>query len=412
MTAKLRLVHVINSFEPGGAEAMLCNLLLRADRSRFDVSVASLIDDLNVAGPVIEAGIPVATMGMTAGVPDPRGAVRLTRHLRALRPAVVQTWMDHSNLIGGLAARLACDARVVWGIHHSDHVRGVAKRSTLMTVSACARLSRRVPSRIVCCSEHSRMLYARRGFADERMVVIPNGFDTARFRPDPAARLAVRDELGIPPGAPVVGLVARYDPLKDHATFLRAAALLARKVPAARFVLCGNRVNRENESLAEQIAAAGVGDRCHLLGLRRDVARVTAAMDVATSSSISEAFPLAVGEAMACGVACAVTDVGDSAMIVGPTGRVVRPQDPAALAAAWGDLLAMDPDARARMGAAARQRVCELFDLGAVTRRYEQLYEEVASAPGGAPQPAGEPADPDAGAAADPHAERPAATVV
>jgi glycosyltransferase involved in cell wall biosynthesis len=183
-------------------------------------------------------------------------------------------------------------------------------------------------------------------------------------------------------------------------------------VPAARFVLCGNRVDRDNEALAEQVGAAGVGDRCHLLGMRRDVARVTAAMDVATSSSISEAFPLAVGEAMACGVACAVTDVGDSAMIVGPTGRVVPPQDPAALAAAWGELLAMDPDARARLGAAARQRVCELFDLGAVTRRYEQLYEEVATPSGGAATPAGEPAEPQPLAATEPHAERPAATVV
>jgi glycosyltransferase involved in cell wall biosynthesis len=379
MSEKLRVLHIINSLEAGGAEAMLCNLVLRMDRQRYDVSVASLIDNLNVAGPLLEAGVAISTMGMKPGAPDPRGLWRLVRHLRRVRPAVVQTWMDHSNLIGGLAARLACDARVVWGIHHSEHVPGVAKWSTLATVWGCARLSRRVPSRIVCCSEHSRTLYGKRGFADERMAVIPNGFDTARFRPDAAARLSVRRELGIDDHAPVVGLVARYDPLKDHGTFFRAAKLLADKLPAVHFVLCGTRVDAANVELAEQVRAAGVGPRCHLLGLRRDVPRVTAAFDVATSASISEAFPLAVGEAMACGVVCAVTDVGDSARIVGPTGRVVRPRDAEGLAAAWRELLAAGPNERARVSAAARQRICEQFNLGAVTRRYEQLYDEVAA---------------------------------
>jgi glycosyltransferase involved in cell wall biosynthesis len=389
-----KVVHIINSFEPGGAEAMLCNLVLRMDRARFEPSVVALIDDLQVAGPLLGAGIPVTTMGMRPGVPDPRGFVRLIAHLRRERPAVVQTWMDHSNLIGGVAARMACRARVVWGIHHSDHVRGVAKRSTLITVWACARLSNRVPARIVCCSEHSCRLYWARGFAADRLAEIPNGFDTGAFRPDPAARLAVRAELAIDPDAPLVGLVARYDPLKDHDTFFHAAAMLVRARPDVRFLLCGNRVDKDNPALVAQVRALGLAGHCRLLGMRRDAARIHAALDVATSSSISEAFPLAVGEAMACGVPCAVTDVGDSARIVGPTGRVVPPRDPAALAGAWADLLGMGVAARAELGAAARQRVRELFDLGAVTRRYEDLYEELAArepAPGPPPGPPGDP---------------------
>ena len=379
-TKKIRLVHVINSFEFGGAEAMLCNLVARADRGRFDVSVVSLIDNLTVAGPVLEAGVPLVTMGMKPGLPDPRGIARLAAHLRRERPDVVQTWMDHSNLIGGLAARAAGRARVVWGVHHSQHVPGVAKRSTLMTVSACAMLSRRLPARIVVCSEHARTLYAGQGFDAGRMHVIPNGFDTARFRPDLEARLAVRREIGVGPETPLVGLAARYDPVKDHATFLRAAALLARERPDANFLLCGAGVDAANAELTAQVESLGLRDRCHLIGPRRDMPRVYAALDVAASSSISEAFPLAVGEAMACGVPCAATDVGDSALIVGDTGRVVPPRDPPALAAAWDELLAMTPGARRELGAAARRRVCERFDLGAVTRRYEALYSELARA--------------------------------
>jgi glycosyltransferase involved in cell wall biosynthesis len=375
---KVRVVHVINSFEFGGAEAMLCNLLVRSDRARFEPSVVALIDDMTVAEPVRQAGIPIATMGMRPGLPDPRAIWRLARHLRRLRPAVVQTWMDHSNLIGGLAARFTPGAKVVWGIHHGDHVPGVAKRSTLMTVAACARLSACVPARIVCCSQHARTLYARRGFDADKLTVIPNGFDTSRFRPDPAARAEVRNEIGIDPEAPLIGLVARYDPFKDHATFLRAAAALVRSRPDARFLLCGHKVDAGNAALVDQIASLGLVQHVRLLGPRRDVQRIYAALDVLAQSSISEAFPLVVGEAMACGVPCAVTDVGDSAFIVGETGRVVPPRDPQALAGAWADLLAIGPDGRRALGLAARERVLERFDLGAVTRRYEDLYARLA----------------------------------
>lgn len=380
MSSTTRIVHIINSFEFGGAESMLCNLLLRSDRQRFDPHVVSLIDDLRVAGPIVAAGIPLATMGMKPGVPSPPAVLRLIRHLRRLRPAIVQTWMDHSNLIGGVAARLVPRCRVVWGIHHANHVAGLTKRSTLLTVGACARLSRSVPSRIVCCSEQSRIQYAARGFAGDRLTVIPNGFDTDHFCPDPAARAAIRREIGIRDDAPLVGLVARYDPVKDHASFLRAAAILRHAFPDARFLLCGDKVDASNAALAAQIESLGIASACRLLGPRRDIARIHAALDIATSASLSEAFPLAIGEAMACGVPCVATDVGDSALMIGDTGTAVPPRDPAALAAGVAALLRMSPAGRARLGGEARRRVRELFDLGAVTRRYEALYDELLAA--------------------------------
>jgi glycosyltransferase involved in cell wall biosynthesis len=375
--SKVRVVHVINSFEHGGAEAMLCNLVLRSDLRRFEPSVVALIDDLSVAAPIINAGIPLTTMGMKPGIPDPRGILRLAKHLRGLRPHVVQTWMDHSNLIGGLAARLATSAKVVWGIHHSNHVKGVAKRSTLATVGACAKLSRRVPSRIICVSEHAATLYSQRGFATERITVIPNGFDTTKLRPDAEARASIRRELGLPGDTPLIGLAARHDPFKDHDNFFRAAALLAQRRPDVHFLLCGFGIERSNATVAKQVDELGLTSRCHLLGPRRDMPRIHASLDIETSSSISEAFPLVLGEAMACGVPCVATDVGDSSLIIGDTGKLVPPRDPAALAAGWDALLSMDPGARAALGLAARRRVVERFDLTAVTRRYEAVYEGV-----------------------------------
>jgi glycosyltransferase involved in cell wall biosynthesis len=396
---RIRLLHVINSFTFGGAEAMLCSLLLRHDRSRFDLSVVSLIDDLSVAQPILDAGIPITVIGMRPGVPDPRGVARLAGHIRRLRPHVIQSWMDHSNFITAVANRCAGRTPLAWGIHHSEHLPGVAKRSTLLTVAACAKLSGRLTRKIVYCSEQSRRSYEKRGFAPMRGTVIPNGFDLSRFGPDAAARAAVRDEVGVPPDAPLVGLVARYDPFKDHATFFRAAALVARANPAAHFLLCGHKVDRDNRELAQLASDPALAGRCHLLGRRADVQRVYAALDVLASSSISEAFPLAVGEAMASGVPCAVTDVGDSSLLVGTTGKVVPPRDPAALAAAIETLLAMPPEQRQALGRAARARVEERFTLEAVTGRYEDLYEQLADAPrakrsvprsAGAPLPRGE----------------------
>ena len=376
---KLRIVHIINSFEYGGAESMLCNILLRSDTDRFDPFVVSLIDDLTVAAPILDRGIPLATMKMRSGVPDPRGVIRLMRHLRALRPDVVQTWMDHSNLVGGLAAQSCRGVRTVWGVHHCDHVAGLTKRSTLLTVAACAKLSRLLPDRIVMCSEHGRTLYSRRGFDGQRMVVIPNGFDTDRFRPNEAARSRMRQENGFAGDTPLIGLVARYDPLKDHENFVRAAATLLTVRPEARFLMCGANVDGQNVELTRLIDSVGIGHACRLLGPRRDVADVYAGLDVLASSSVSEAFPLSLGEAMSCGVPCVATDVGDSRLIVGEAGRIVPPRDPQALASAWREVLDLGPDERRRTQVEARRRIVELFDLDAVTRRYERLYLELAA---------------------------------
>jgi glycosyltransferase involved in cell wall biosynthesis len=375
---KIRIVHIINSFEHGGAESMLCNLVSRMDRRRFEPHVISLIDELTVAGPIIESGVPLTTIGMKPGVPNPLALMRLARACRRLRPDVVQTWMDHSNLIGGVAARVCSDARVVWGVHHADHVESLTKRSTLLTVAACAKLSRRVPTRIVFCSEHAQALYALRGFDVNRSCVVPNGFDTDHFRPSANARAKVRRENGFDADAPLIGLAARYDPVKDHENFLRAAEMLLQTHPRVRFMLCGAGVTEANAELMAGLRSRTLRAACRLLGPRSDIADIYASLDISTSSSISEAFPLAVGEAMACAVPCVATDVGDTRLIVGDGGRVVPARDPAAIAAAWREILALDPDVREALGTKARQRIVERFDLNSVTRTYEQLYRDVA----------------------------------
>lgn len=372
-----RVFHVITSLVVAGAETVLWRLL-SADRSSGSRVVG--LRDMGAAGERIAAlGVPVEALGLRRMADSLRAVAVLARRIRSARADVVQTWMYHADLLGGLAARLA-GVPVAWGIRQTSLDPRGTRRSTLVVARACALLSRIVPRKIVCCSVASLRTHAAAGYAAEKMIVIPNGFDVASFRPDPRARSSVRRELGLAEDAPLVGLVGRFDPQKDHENFVRAAARLHAARPDVHFVLCGDGIDRGNRALAGWIDGGGLAGRFHLLGRRDDVARLDAALDVATSSSWGEGFPNAIGEAMACGVPCVVTDVGDSALLVGDTGRVVSPRDPEALADAWLALLRVGAEERLRLGALARKRIEERFELSSVAARYRRLHEEIARA--------------------------------
>ncbi len=373
-----RISHVISGLATGGAEMMLLKLLSRMDRDSFESRVLSLHDIGGVGERIRALGIPVHALGMRPRLPDPLKFLRLVGWLRQGAPDIIQTWMYNADLAGGLAARFSGRAPVVWNIQHSDLVSPDKRSTAFWTAKACTRLSRWLPSRIICCSVASRNVHAQLGYAADKMVVIPNGSDMEAYRPDAAARLSVRYELGLPDDALLIGLVARFHPQKDHHNFVQAAAMLLEHYPDIHFLLCGEGVDWENPQLVGWIEAAGIHDHCHLLGRRDDVPRIDAALDIASSSSaFGEGFPNILGEAMACEVPCVVTDVGDSALIVGDTGKVVPPRDLEALAAAWRELIDIGPEGRKRLGVAARNRAERDFGLDGVVARYEGLYNEL-----------------------------------
>jgi glycosyltransferase involved in cell wall biosynthesis len=376
----LRITHIITGLYTGGAEIMLLRLLEHTDRTQFEPEVIALTGAGPVAEKIRALGVPVRIMGMRRGIPDPAGMLRLANILRRSRPDVVQTWLYHADLIGGLAARLEGIRAIAWGIHNTDLDPTRSKRTTIATARFCARLSRTVPRQIVCVAESGKAVHAALGYDVSRFVLIPNGFDTERFRPDPSARAAVRAEFGIPTETPLLGLLARFDPQKDHENFVAAAAILAALGSPAHFLLAGGEVTPENRDLTAWIAATGLQERFHLLGPRDDVPRLLAALDVcALSSRFGEAFPLVIGEAMACGVPCAATDVGDSRVLIGDTGRIVPPADPEALARACHELLTLSHTERDALSAAARARITANYEIGAIAGKYAALYEALAN---------------------------------
>ncbi|MCM2314057.1 MAG: glycosyltransferase [Thermoanaerobaculia bacterium] len=377
----IKVMHVITGLSTGGAEMMLARLLSSVDRNSVTPSVVSLTNMGEVGASIEAGGVPVQALGISRRMPSLNAVYRLRSTMREFDPDVVQCWMYHADLLGGIAAR-SLRVPAIWSLRQSNLSREANSMPTLLTMQLCARLSSRVPARIVCGSEAARRAHLGIGYSGERMVVIPNGFDLSRFRPSDDDRVSVREELGLAPETPIVGLVARFDPQKDHRSFVEAARRIHRVRADVHFLLCGSLVTRDNAVLARWVDEAGIAPVVHLLGRREDLPRLTAALDVAVSSSIGEGFSNTIGEAMASGVPCVVTDVGDSAAIVGGSGAVVGPRDPEALADASLRLLDMAPGERARLGLAGRTSIEEHFSLGAIARTYEALWSEVATCAG------------------------------
>jgi glycosyltransferase involved in cell wall biosynthesis len=367
----MRVVHVITSLDTGGAEIALHKLLAEQGGASQDAGVVSLLGVGPVGARIAALGVPVVGLGMRPGRPGPGALVRLLRVLRRERPQLVQTWMYHADLLGGVAARML-GIPVVWGVRQGKLGPG-DKWLTRFTRRVCASLSWWMPRAIVCNSSASVEIHVQAGYSREKFVFIPNGFDLSRFQPSPALRAALRRELGIPAEARLVGLVARYHPHKDHATFLRAAARVRERCPDAQFVLCGQDVSWDNAELAGLVDSLSLRPAVHLLGRRDDVERVDPALDVACLSSATESFPNVLGEAMACAVPCVATDCGEVRELLGDTGRVVPVRDPAALAGALVEILELEPRAREALGAAARERVKATYDIREVARRFAEV---------------------------------------
>ena len=301
--------------------------------------------------------------------------VRLVGMLRRIRPDVLHCWMYHACLMGAVAGRLARTSSLIWGLRAAHTDLSDYSFMTRCVIRLCARMSS-WPQAIVVNSQTARSAHTLLHYKTGRMKVIPNGIDTRQFCPNPDARRAVRDELGLRDDHVLVGMFSRFDPMKDHSSFLRASGAVHKRHPGARFLLAGVGVMPENAALAQLIRDNGLEDAVLLLGQRRDIPRLTAAIDVACLSSWTESFPNVVVEAMSSAVPCIVTDAGDSASIVRDTGGVVAVRDPNALAKAMTELVAMNSARRIELGQRARSRVLECFGLERAVQEYETLYAD------------------------------------
>jgi glycosyltransferase involved in cell wall biosynthesis len=303
----MRILHVINDLSIGGTEIMLYKLLSRTDRKLFEPAVISL-NGINPLGQRIkELGIPIESLGAKSSSANPASLLRLVRIVRRFSPQLIQGWMYHGNLAAQLAAMFARrPVKVVWNIRQSLSSLADEKPATARAIRLGARLSN-WPDLILNNSQKSFAQHTALGFPPDKTFVIPNGFDTDIFVPSDETRVSVRAELGVPENTLLVGRIGRYHHTKDYPNFLQAAAMLLRDHPDTQFLVAGMDVDWNNDTLRHHVQEFGLTERIHLLGERFDIPRLTAALDIAVSSSHAEGFPNVIGEAMSCAVPCVVT---------------------------------------------------------------------------------------------------------
>lgn len=355
---------------------MLCKLLSHMDREKFQNIVVSLQDEGVLGKDIRKAGIPLLTLNMKPGIPNPVGIYRLGMILKKTKPGILQTWLYHADLLGMISRIVMRVPIIVWNVRCSHLKKDDHPSSLFVVINFLAKLSH-MTNAVIVNSEIGKKIHRSLGYKPTRWEVIPNGFDTDLFCPSHDARSKIRRDLGLPENTLLVGLIARFNPMKDHDNFLYAAKLILQELPNVHFILSGQGVDFKNDLLHKKVKEFGIGNNVHMLGERTDISDIIAALDVACSSSYSEGFPNAVGEAMSCAVPCVVTDVGDCAFIVADTGIAVPPRNPHVFAEALKAVLTLPSENRIEMGILARKRIVENFSIDAITQRYERLYEEV-----------------------------------
>lgn len=384
-----RLLWITTSLGTGGAEMMLYKLIAALDRRQWQVQVVCLLD-AGAIGPRLTAlGVPVLALNIR-GIPTPATLAQLAQVVRSFRPHLIQGWMYSGNVLAWVAHRLAPAVPWLTSIRQTLYDRRQEARITRWALALDARLSRSAQANIYV-ARAAVPQHVAVGYAAARATVIGNGFDTQRFRPDAKARHTWRQQLGVSAETRLIGHVARYHPMKDHANLLHAFARLRAEHPALPLclALAGPGVSADNPALLADLAAAGLSAAdpgLRLLGEQQDTPGLFAALDLFVLSSVrGEGFPNVVGEAMSCGVPCAVTDVGDAGWVVGQgdeaTGKVVPPADSAALATACAELLTLSPAARADLGVRARRRIEQHFSLTACVAQFQTLWSAACDGP-------------------------------
>lgn len=370
------VLHIITGLNVGGAETMLARLMENtASTADIHSEIITLIDPGPVGDGIAAMGVPVHSLGMRGGLPSPSAAFRIAALVRRIRPDLIMGWMHHGHLAATLAAGRT---PMLWNVRHSLGGYRDEKSMTRMVLRLGAWLSRR-PDAIVYNSRAATQQYRALGYRPRREIVIPNGFDRTAYRSRDEARPLLCAIFGIPLDRIIIGLVARNHPMKDVPNLAMAFAEVLAAGHDVHLLIVGSDMDRPSEAAAKQLATLPP-ERWTLAGYRTDVADWLAGLDIAAlPSAWGEGFPNFIGEAMGCQVPCVGTDVGDTAWVIGSTGRTVPSRHAPLFAAGLLELVIMGPSGRAALGQAARARVEEYFTLASVAQRYAALFREYGS---------------------------------
>jgi glycosyltransferase involved in cell wall biosynthesis len=370
-----RIVFLVRSLEAGGAEYQLSLLAEHLDPEKFQVSVVCFYPTGNYIERLEQRGIRVYSLDKKGRWEVFRFFFRLVACMRRLNPEVIHSFMGPPNILAVLLRPFLPKLKIVWGVRNSAMSFADYDFTWRMTFRA-ERFLFRWTNSLVVNSDSGKAFLAETGFNLKKISSVANGIDTEKFQFNPSNREERRRQMGIDENTKLIALVARFDSKKDHKCFLQAAAQLSERRSDVRFLCTGTQGRIAINSLKEFSASLGLGEKVIWSGHEKNVSALLSAVDVLTSSSAyGEGFPNIVAEAMAVGVATVVTDVGDSARIVGDLGQVVPPKNPAALAEAW-DAALQKPDTEALvMRENRRARIVDKFSIEKMVKNTEKIYQ-------------------------------------
>lgn len=361
-----KIVHIITGLGSGGAENMLYKLLKYSDKNKFQHEVISLVDE-GIYGEKIEAlGVKIYSLNLT-----PKNIFKSLKESRKISKDsdIINTWLYHADIFGFIVAKVLLRKKLIWNIRHSNLDKDANKTRTLKIVKLNSFLSKYVDS-ITYNSNKALKTHTDIGYKVKDSIVIPNGFELDKFKFNSKARDKKRNELNISPDEKVIITVGRWDIQKDYYTLLKSLSKLKKENNNFKMLMVGTNLDQSNNELVELIENYNLGSNVILLGRQDNIPALLSAADIYVSSSLGESFSNSIGEAMACELYCIVTDVGDSKLIVGETGKVVKAGDYKKISEKLYLYLKNIDMSRNK---SARQRIIKNYEIKKITHRFEKM---------------------------------------
>jgi len=372
-----KVLHIITGLTTGGAEMMLYKILSVSTCNGVVVCLGGN-ESAPIAKKIKGLGVEIYFLHMNSISLNIRSLCKLRNILKRESPDVIQGWMYHGNIIALLAGVICRNTAMLWNVRHSlQDIKN--EKFFLRHMIRLNALFSNMPDLIIYNSATSAKQHEKFGFNKSKTKVIPNGFDDKLFAPDATNREFIREQYSIKDNVCLLGLVARFHPMKGHAVFIETMKNLVGEQSNIKAMLVGKNLDARNEQLVNLINKYKLSEHILLLGECDNVSVLLPAFDIAVSASLwGEAFSNVIGESMATGVPCVVTDVGDSRWIVGDFGKVVKPGDVNVLANACLELIEMSARERSELGEHARLRIRNSFGIRAITQEYDNLYKTLA----------------------------------
>ena len=369
----MKIVHIITGLGDGGAEHTLFKIC------KYDIKNKHIVISFKRYGKYFsllnKLGIKVYCLN--ASFFSIHKFFFLIKLLQSLKPDIVQTWLVHADFIGSIAARLAGIKKILWNVRYSNIEINKSKLTTILIIKVLAKLSYIIPEIIVIVSKKAKKIYESKGYDKRKLKFIPNGYDLSNLKVGKGQKIDFQKKIKIKKRIPLIGYVARYDPLKDHLNLLNALSLIRLKGKDFFCILVGSNINK-NKILINEIKKLKLNNCIRLLGPVKNVSKVMDLLDIHVQSSASEGFPNVVAEAMAHKTPCVVTNVGDSSYIVGKTGWVVPSNDSVKLAkaieTAFNEIGTKNWNKKCNE---ARVRIKQKFSLSKMIKSYNKVWIKV-----------------------------------